>query len=92
MQNRLASLVLLLTCGLSVSSVLAQEPVLLEDIEKGWKTKTINNVVNGSFSVMLERFDQTCKAYQRQDYDRYRDNDRSFFILHISIRRFISSP
>ena len=59
MQNRLASLVLLLTCGLSVSSVLAQEPVLLEDIEKGWKTKTINNVVNGSFSVMLERFDQT---------------------------------
>jgi len=29
------------------------------DIEKGWNTKTINNVANGSFGVMLERFNQT---------------------------------
>ena len=48
-----------LTCCLSANTVLAQEPVLLEDIESGWKTKTINNVVNGSFGTMLERFDQT---------------------------------
>ena len=59
MQNKLLSFVLLLTGCLSVSTVLAQDPLGLEDIEKGWKTKTINNVANGSFGVMLERFDQT---------------------------------
>lgn len=28
-------------------------------IEEGWKTHTIDNVINGSFGIMLERFDQT---------------------------------
>ena len=59
MQNKLLSFVLLLTGCLSVSTVLAQDPSGLVDIEKGWNTKTINNVANGSFGVMLERFDQT---------------------------------
>ena len=31
----------------------------LEDIDKGWASKPINNVVNGSLGIMLERFDQT---------------------------------
>ena len=31
----------------------------LEEIDKGWPTKTIDRVVNGSFGIMLERFDQT---------------------------------
>ena len=31
----------------------------LEVIEQGWKTKTIDNVLNGSLGIMLERFDQT---------------------------------
>ena len=31
----------------------------LEVIDKGWPTKTIDRVVNGSFGIMLERFDQT---------------------------------
>lgn len=31
----------------------------LEVIAQGWQTKTIDNVANGSFGVMLERFDQT---------------------------------
>ena len=31
----------------------------LEEIDKGWSTKTINNVANGSLATMLERFDQT---------------------------------
>ena len=31
----------------------------LEVINQGWKTKTIDNVINGSFGIMLERFDQT---------------------------------
>ena len=31
----------------------------LEVIDKGWQTKTIDNVINGSFGIMLERFDQT---------------------------------
>ena len=28
-------------------------------VNEGWKTKTIDNVINGSFGIMLERFDQT---------------------------------
>ena len=31
----------------------------LKEIEKGWKTKPITNVINGSLGIMLERFDQT---------------------------------
>ena len=31
----------------------------LPEIEEGWKTKTITNVINGSLGIMLERFDQT---------------------------------
>ena len=31
----------------------------LEEINQGWKTKTIDNVINGSLGIMLERFDQT---------------------------------
>ena len=49
-------MLLLMVCLLSWNTVLAQS---LEEIEKGWKTKTIDNVANGSFGVMLERFDQT---------------------------------
>ena len=55
---------LILTMGfLSVFSVLAQdmrfESTPLEVISKGWTSKTIDNVINGSFGIMLERFDQT---------------------------------
>lgn len=31
----------------------------LEDIDKGWANKSISNVANGSFSTMLESFNQT---------------------------------
>lgn len=31
----------------------------LQVIDKGWPTKTIDRVINGSFGIMLERFDQT---------------------------------
>lgn len=31
----------------------------LEDIDKGWASKPIDNVINGSLGIMLERFDQT---------------------------------
>ena len=31
----------------------------IEVINEGWKTKTIDNVINGSLGIMLERFDQT---------------------------------
>lgn len=55
---------LILTMGfLSVFSVLAQdmrfESTPLEVINKGWASKSIDNVINGSFGIMLERFDQT---------------------------------
>lgn len=35
------------------------ESTPLQVIDKGWKTKTIDNVINGSLGIMLERFDQT---------------------------------
>lgn len=35
------------------------ESTPLEVIDKGWSTKTIDKVVNGSLGIMLERFDQT---------------------------------
>ena len=33
--------------------------VFIEDLDKQWATKPINNVINGSLGIMLERFDQT---------------------------------
>ena len=56
--------ILLFFVSLSIgASITAQnmraEYASLEDINKGWSTKTINNVINGSFGIMLERFDQT---------------------------------
>ena len=35
-----------------------QAQTSLEEIDKGWKTKPIDNVINGSLGIMLERFDQ----------------------------------
>lgn len=35
------------------------ESCSLEVIDKGWKTKPIDNVINGSLRIMLECFDQT---------------------------------
>lgn len=57
-------LLFLLTIGcFSVFASKAQdqhfESTPLEVINKGWSTKTIDNVINGSFGIMLERFDQT---------------------------------
>ena len=57
-------LLFLLTVGcFSVLASQAQdqhfESTPLEVIDKGWSTKTIDNVINGSFGIMLERFDQT---------------------------------
>ena len=52
-------LLILFTIHCSLFTALAQESVSLEDIEKGWGTKTIGNVINGSLGIMLERFDET---------------------------------
>ena len=56
--------VLLLTVALmSALTAMAQErtfeSVPLKELDKNWKTKTIDNVINGSLGIMLERFDQT---------------------------------
>lgn len=54
---------ILFTVCCSVSTALAQDGnhrnIPVEDIAKEWSTKTINNVINGSLGIMLERFDQT---------------------------------
>jgi len=62
--RRVQVCLLVLGCFLLVGpSTLAQEREFettpLEVIDKGWATKTIDNVINGSLGIMLERFDQT---------------------------------
>lgn len=56
--KKLIFLLTLLWAGVSVQ---AQDKKFcpLTEIEEGWKTKTIDNVINGSLGIMLERFDQT---------------------------------
>ena len=54
--RRISSIFLLFVTVLTAQ---AQKNTSLEDINKGWGAKTINNVINGSFGIMLERFDQT---------------------------------
>ena len=50
-------------CLCALGNVQAQEMSFettpLQEIAEGWKTKTIDNVLNGSLGIMLERFDQT---------------------------------
>ena len=54
------SIIMLL--ALFAGTLYAQEKykyVFIEDLDKQWATKPINNVINGSLGIMLERFDQT---------------------------------
>ena len=56
--------VIMMTVALvSLMTAMAQDKYFetcpLTEIEEGWKTKTITNVINGSLGIMLERFDQT---------------------------------
>ena len=39
----------------------------LEDIQSGWRTKIIDNVVTGGIGIMLERFDETWPTYVVED-------------------------
>ena len=56
-------LFLVLTALMACTMVQAQdrhfESCPLTVVNEGWKTKTIDNVINGSLGIMLERFDQT---------------------------------
>ena len=51
-----AIMLLLIVAG---TNVFAQKNTDLEDLNKEWATKPIDNVINGSLGIMLERFDQT---------------------------------
>lgn len=58
--KKLASILLLLVMTMTAQAQEASfETTPLEVIDKGWSTKTIDNVINGSLGIMLERFDQT---------------------------------
>jgi len=59
MRKMLMMITMLATAMTLMAQNVAVKYIGLEEIEKGWKTKTINNVVNGSLGVMMERFDQT---------------------------------
>lgn len=52
------SLVLMLAVAVQAQEIKVKYTPL-EEIDKGWPTKTIDRVINGSFGIMLERFDQT---------------------------------
>ena len=47
------------TLILVVTAISSYGQIYLEDIDKGWSTKTISNVANGSIGVLLESFDKT---------------------------------
>ena len=58
--KKLSTIMLLaLVAGTLHAQNLNFECTPLEEIDKGWKTKPIDNVINGSLGIMLERFDQT---------------------------------
>lgn len=58
--RRIATILLFFVLGLIVHAQDLQiKTCSLEEIEKGWKTKAIDKVINGSLGIMLERFDQT---------------------------------
>lgn len=45
----------------------AQENVFITDIAEGWKTKPIENVINGSLGIMMEAFHKTWPTYVTRD-------------------------
>ena len=51
--------ILLMTCTMMQAQDRQFESCPLTVVNEGWKTKTIDNVINGSLGIMLERFDQT---------------------------------
>ena len=57
------SVFLMVAMFVSVMTAMAQgktfESCPLEVIEQGWKTKTIDHVINGSLGIMLESFNRT---------------------------------
>lgn len=69
MKTRLIGFALVIC--LSLSTAQAQKAFKqycpLEDIENGWRTKTIDNVVTGGIGIMLERFDETWPTYVVED-------------------------
>ena len=56
-------LLMMVTMLIMAMTLMAQNPVDeyvgLEEIEKGWKTKPIDNVINGSLGILLQRFNDT---------------------------------
>ena len=61
--NHSTKFMLMMLMSFTMMTARAQEKTFestsLEVINKEWSTKTIDNVVNGSLGIMLERFDQT---------------------------------
>ena len=51
--------ILLMTCTMMQAQDRQFESCPLTVVNEGWKAKTIDNVINGSLGIMLERFDQT---------------------------------
>lgn len=56
--------VVLLLAGITMQ---AQKDVYLTDIYEGWKSKPIENVLNGSIGILLEAFHQTWPTYVTRD-------------------------
>ena len=48
----------LLLCLNAIAQNQNPESYSIDEIEKSWKTKTIDNVINGSLGIILERFDE----------------------------------
>ena len=59
MKKLLTILVLLVVTMTTYGQFPQYQNTPVEDIDKGWATKPIDNVINSSLGIMLERFDQT---------------------------------
>ena len=59
MKKPLLIVTVLMACTMVQAQDRHFESCPLEVINQGWKAKTIDNVINGSLGIMLERFDQT---------------------------------
>ena len=57
MKKKLLTIVTLMLACTMMAQENESETISLEDIEKNWATKTIDNVINGSIGIMLESFD-----------------------------------
>lgn len=68
---------------LVVVAISAQGQTRLEDIDKGWQTKTISNVTNGSIGILLESFNRTWPTWMGKNIRKTMEKGLSKEVLDV---------